>query len=107
MPRARWLALPIAFALTTLGWALATWTSGDVSAVGKLVWSLPYLLVFWGGWLAIPILGVGATFAQPLLPADWRPGVRAWFVGWLMAWIGVLGAVWWLGPPPGFEAVPI
>lgn len=105
-PRARWLASPIAFAWTALGWALATWSTGTPAAVGKLTWSLPYLVVFWGGWLAIPLLGVAATFGQPVLPADWRAPVRGWFVGWLTAWIGVLVAVWWLGPPPGFEAVP-
>lgn len=106
MPRARWLAFPLAFACTALGWTLASYTTGTPTAVGKLAWSLPYLLVFWGGWLAIPLLGVGATFGQPLLPAAWRPRVRGWFVAWLLAWIGVLVAVWWLGPPPGFEPVP-
>jgi hypothetical protein len=79
---------------------------GATADVGRLLWSLPYLSIFWGGWLAIPVLGVGATFAQPMLPENWRAPVRGWFVGWLLAWIGVLAAVWWLGPPPGFEAVP-
>lgn len=106
MPRARWLAFPLAFALTALGWALASYAAGTTAALGKLTWALVYLLVFWGGWLAIPVLGVGATFGQPLLPADRRAPVRGWFAGWLLAWLGVLAAVWWLGPPPGFEAVP-
>jgi hypothetical protein len=106
-PRARWLAAPVAFGWTALGWALATWTSGTLADVGKIAWSLPYVLVFWGGWLAIPLLGVAATFAQPLLPPDWRAPARGAFVAWLLAWIGVLAAVWWLGPPPGFEAVPV
>ncbi|PSG97789.1 hypothetical protein BRD56_03605 [Thermoplasmatales archaeon SW_10_69_26] len=105
-PTARWLAAPIAFAWTAAGWATSSWATGTTADVGRLLWSLPYLSVFWGGWLAIPVLGVGATFAQPMLPERWRAPVRGWFVGWLLAWIGVLAAVWWLGPPPGFEAVP-
>lgn len=105
-PRARWLAGPACFAWTALGWAAASWADGTVALAGRILWSLPYLIVFWGGWLAIPVLGVGATFGQPMMPKRWRAPVRGWFAAWLMAWIGVLVALWWLGPPAGFEAVP-
>lgn len=105
-PRARWLAGPIAFAWAAVGWALATQGTGLFAAVGQIAWVAVYVSIFWGGWLAIPVLGVGATFGQPMLSSDWRPRVRGWFVGWLLAWLGVLAALWWLGPPPGFEPVP-
>lgn len=102
----RWLAGPIAFGWMAGAWSLATWTSGTPATAGTLLWALAYLVIFWGGWLAIPVLGVGATFAQPMLSPDWRAPVRGWFVAWLMAWTGILAALWWLGAPPGFERIP-
>lgn len=105
-PSARWWAGPACFVLTVTGWTLATMQEGILASLGTFAWVIPYLIVFWGGWLAIPVLGVGATFGQPMLPTRWRAPVRGWFVAWLLAWIGVLAAVWWLGPPPGFEHVP-
>lgn len=105
-PSARWLAGPALFGWTAASWALATKASGLFASTGQLAWVTAYLGIFWGGWLAIPVLGVGATFGQPMLSQKWRPRVRGWFVAWLLAWLGVLAAVGWLGPPPGFEQVP-
>jgi hypothetical protein len=106
----RWRTLlaagPVVFATYALGWLLVEATTGLLQQAGFVLFALAYVGVFWGGWLAIPILGVGATFGQPMLDEPWRSRTRHWFIVWLLAWIGVLPAVVWLGPPAGFEPVP-
>lgn len=103
-PVKRLAALPVAFLAYAAGWWGAH-LDGTAGATLPYVGVLAYYGVFWGGWLAIPALGIGATIAQPLVPERLRSPVRAGFVGWLLAWLGVLAALVWLGPPPGFRAV--
>lgn len=106
-PVKRLSALPIAFLGYAVGWWGIASASGLLGRVLPFLWILTYFGVFWGGWAGIPVLGVGATLGQPLLPERARGPVRAAFVAWLLAWLGVLLALLWLGPPPGFEAAPI
>lgn len=106
-PVKRLAALPVAFLAYALGWWGIAHGEGLVGAALPFLWIAAYFGVFWGGWLAIPLLGVAATFLQPFLPDAWRSPIKATFVGWLLAWLGVLIALVWLGPPPGFRAVPL
>ncbi len=106
-PVKRLAALPLTFLAYAIGWWGIAQGEGVVGAILPFLWIAAYFGVFWGGWLAIPLLGVGATFLQPFLPDAWRSPIKATFVGWLLAWLGVLIALVWLGPPPGFRAVPL
>lgn len=106
-PVKRLASLPAAFLAYALGWWGISHGQGILGASLPFLWILSYYGVFWGGWLAIPLLGLGATFLQPFLPEAWRWPVKAAFVGWLLAWLGVLVALIWLGAPRGFGQVPL
>lgn len=103
-PPKRLLALPMTLAAYAVGWWGIGQGEGFLGATLPWFFLLAYFGVFWGGWLAIPLLGVGATFGQPLLPEGARRPVRMLFVGWLLAWLGALLGLLLLGPPAGFEA---
>lgn len=103
-PVKRLLAAPVAFASYVLGWWGIEHGTGFIGATLPFLWILAYYGVFWGGWFAIPLLGIGATIARPLLPDRLARWVGLWFIGWLLAWGGVLAALAWLGPPAGFAA---
>lgn len=104
-PIGRLTALPGAFLAYALGWWGIAHATGLAGQLLPFLWILAYFGVFWGGWLGIPLLGIGATLAQPLLPAALRPHARAGFAAWLLAWLGVLVALLWLGAPPGFRSI--
>lgn len=99
------IAAPASFLAYAIGWWGIAHGQGVAGSLLPFLWILAYYGVFWGGWAAIPLLGVGATFGGPLLPERWRGPARALFVGWLVAWLAVWLAQLWLGPPPGFQAV--
>lgn len=99
--------LPGALAAYVIGWWGINEATGLAGQLLPFLWILAYFGIFWGGWLAIPMLGVGATFLQPFLPKPARPHVRRAFVAWLLAWLGVLIGLVWLGAPQGFEQVPL
>lgn len=101
----RLLALPGALVAYAVGWWGIAHAGGILGTVLPFLWIATYFGVFWGGWVAIPLLGAGATFLHPMVPEAWRSPVRVWFVGWLLAWLGVLAGLFWLGAPPGFETV--
>ncbi len=105
-PVKRLAALPAALIAYAVGWWGIAHATGTLGQALPFLWIAAYYGVFWGGWVAIPVLGVGATLAQPLLPGAWRGPTRAGFVAWLLAWLGVLVGLVWLGPPPGFRTVP-
>lgn len=105
-PIGRLTALPGGLLAYAVGWWGIAHASGLAGRGLPFLWILAYYGIFWGGWVAIPVLGVGATLAQPLLPEAARSPVRAWFVAWLLAWVGVLIGLVWLGAPPGFRVIP-
>lgn len=97
----RLAVLPVALAATSLGW----WgfqLSGPLAGALKLVWVFLYYVVFWGGWVAIPVCGVAAALGGPFLPRGlWRAS-RTGFAVWSLAWLGVLASLVWLGAPAPF-----
>jgi len=97
--------LPISLAAYAVGWWGIAHADGILGLVLPFLWIASYYLVFWGGWVGIPLLGIGATLLQSSLPPRARRPTREWFVGWLVAWLGALVGVLWLGAPPGFEVV--
>lgn len=99
-----------AFPATFLAYAVGWWGTQQAGLAGQtlpFLWLATYYGVFWGGWFAIPLLGAGATLLNPMLPEGWKGPVRSGFLAWLLAWLGVLVGLLWLGAPPGFRAVPI
>lgn len=106
-PPKRLLAFPVAFACYAIGWWGIAHGTGVAGTVLPFLWVFAYFGVFWLGWAGVPLFGLGATLLQPALPEPWRTRVRAVFVGWLVAWFGVLLALVWLRAPPGFERVPL
>ena len=106
-PPKRLLAFPFATLAYAMGWWGIAHATGVLGSVLPFLFVASYFGIFWLGWLAIPLLGVGATLGQPLLPERAQRPVRRLFIGWLLAWFGVLVGLIWLGPPPGFEAVPL
>ncbi len=93
---------PVFFVTTSLAWWGFEMGSGWIAGGLRAVWVGTYYGVFWGGWAAIPVLGLAALLGGPFLPRRAWAWARWGFGAWLMAWLGVLASVLLLGAPDPF-----
>lgn len=99
---ARWWLFPLFLGVASLGWWGFERGVGVWGGALGLAWVLVYYGVFWGGWVGVPVLGVVALLSASFLPRRWWLWARWWFGAWVLAWLGVLASLLWLGAPSGF-----